>query len=60
MTAWRTLNKAHTVLMADPSSQPLAREVLSTMLKLEKLAERQQRKVEKQKKGASGLLSKRW
>jgi hypothetical protein len=39
-TAWNALNKAHTLLMADRVTQPLAHEVIALMTKLDALVER--------------------
>ena len=38
--AWRTLNKAHTLLMAEPATKKLADGVFNTMLKLDGVIER--------------------
>lgn len=38
--AWRALNKAHTLLMAEPTTQPLAKNVFDTMVKLDGTIER--------------------
>lgn len=38
-TAWKTLNKAHTLLMAEPATKKLAADVFSTLLKLNDIIE---------------------
>jgi len=38
--AWRSLNKAHTLLMAEPATKKLADDVFKTLLKLDDVIER--------------------
>jgi hypothetical protein len=38
--AWRTLNKAHTLLMAEPATKKLADNVFKELLKLDDIIER--------------------
>lgn len=39
-SAWKTLNKAHTLLMAEPATKKLADSVFNEMLKLDSIIER--------------------
>jgi hypothetical protein len=39
-TAWRTLNKAHTLLMAEPATKKLADDIFKAQLKLDDIIER--------------------
>ena len=38
--AWRTLNKAHTLLMAEPATKKLADDIFKAQLKLNDIIER--------------------